>query len=192
MHLKNRVFYHKAIFEHGLTPQGLGWHSRQSQEVRFHQILSLLPHDTASVVDAGCGFGDLSLYLRAQRRETISYTGLEMLSVAAHEARIRTGETIVQCDVLSDPLPSAEFYVCSGALNILSRSQAYRFIRRCFEASTRGMIFNFLSGTPSPASIYNYLEPPRIEQLGKKLGARTVFRGGYYEQDRTAAFYKPF
>jgi len=185
----NKHFYYSSIVEHGYTPQGLSWHSKQSQEVRFHQLLSLLPHDTRSVVDAGCGFADLYGYLRRQGRYTIRYIGLDALEVMVDEASRRISSPVYQCDILYDPLPAGEFYLCSGALNILTREAAYRFIKRCYSASTRGMIFNFLEGKKE-SKTFNYLQAAVLEQLGESLGARVIFRRHYYEQDCTVAFYK--
>jgi len=182
-------FYNDGIYEHGLTPQGLRWHSRQSQEVRFHQLLSLLPFNTSSIIDAGCGFGDLYLYLSSQGKGSIDYIGLDALEVMVKEAQQRTGKLVYQCDILLDPLPKGEFYVCSGALNILTQEGGYRFIQRCYGASTRGVVFNFLEGEKE-SKTYNYLQAAKIEKLGHNLGARVIFRRGYYDNDCTVAFYK--
>lgn len=188
-HIDNQKFYYSGISEHGFSPEGLRWHSRQSQEVRFHQLVSLLPLDTASIVDAGCGFGDLYLYLQTMGKNSIHYTGLDSLEIMVREASSRTGQSIHQCDILSDPLIEGEFYLCSGALNILTHDEGYRFIERCFNASSRGIIFNFLEGNRQ-SKTFNYLQAARIEKLGKRLDARIVFRRHYYDNDCTAAFYK--
>jgi len=187
----NQQFYNLAILDHGYTPQGLRWNSRESQEIRFHQLLLLLPLDTQSIVDAGCGFGDLYNYIRAEGRHSLSYIGLDALKPMVEEASRRTGAPIYECDILSDPLPlpNAEFYICSGGLNILTRPATYLFIQRCYHASTRGMIFNFLEGTKK-SKTFNYLQEAHIKKLGEKLGASVVFRRHYYDSDCTVAFYK--
>ncbi|HEX5710445.1 MAG TPA: class I SAM-dependent methyltransferase [Sulfuricurvum sp.] len=185
----NQHFYNSGISKYGYTPQGLHWHSRKSQEVRFYQLVSLLPLDTVSVVDAGCGFGDLYDYIRSYGKHSTRYIGLDALDVMVEEAARRTGEMIYQCDILHGSLPNAEFYLCSGALNILTREAAYQFITRCFNASSRGMIFNFLEGKKE-SKTFNYLQLSHIKHLGEKLGARVIFRQNYYDSDCTAAFYK--
>lgn len=187
--IDNSRFYHAAISDHGFTPKGLRWHSLYSQEIRFEQLLSFVPDDALSIVDAGCGFGDLCVYARKQKHRTFAYTGLDMLEVMVDEAHRRTGETILLCDILRDPLPSAEFYLCSGALNILTKEASFAFIEQCYRASTRGFIFNFLEGDKA-SPIYNYLSKTDVENLGVRLNAKIVFRNDYYESDCTAAFYK--
>ena len=187
--IDNATFYHASIMEHGLNARGVHWHSSQAQEIRFKQLLALLPADTRSVVDAGCGFGDLYWFMSDKQRESIEYIGIDALEVMVSEAQIRTGRTIYQSDILNEPLPSGDFFFCSGALNILTRYEAHRFIRRCYDASNRGVIFNFLEGEDT-SSTYNYLQKGQIETLGNHLGARLKFRTGYYKEDCTVAFYK--
>lgn len=187
--IDNYRFYHTGIIDYGYTPQGLRWHSKQSQEIRFDQLLALLPLDASSVVDAGCGFGDLYGYIRSIGKHSLHYTGLDSLEIMVEEATKRTQGTIYRCDILLDSLPNAEFYLCSGALNILTRKAAFQFIERCFNASSRGMIFNFLEGDKE-SKTFNYLRESSIKALGEKLNARVVLRRNYYENDCTAAFYK--
>lgn len=187
--IDNERFYHAAIAEHGLNARGVHWRSKEAQEIRFDQLLSLLPSDVQEVVDAGCGFGDLYSYMQGLNQVPNVYIGLDVLDVMVQEARRRTSQVIHQCDILNDPLIEGDFYICSGALNVLTRYEAHRFIRRCFDASKRGMIFNFLEGEDT-SMIYNYLRASQIEALGKSLGARMEFRSGYYRDDCTAAFYK--
>ncbi len=185
----NESFYYNAIAKHGLTAQGLRWHSNKSQEIRFDKILSLLPDDTASVVDAGCGFGDFYLYMCEHYKGAVSYIGLDSLELMVIEAAQRTGQPIFQCDILRGSLVEGDFYVCSGALNTLTQNEAYRFIERCYDASGRGIVFNFLEGKKQPG-IYNYFQVYQIENLAERLGARLELDRGYYEHDCTAAFYK--
>jgi hypothetical protein len=119
----------------------------------------------------------------------VRYIGLDSLEVMVQEASLRTGDEIYKCDILTDPLPEAEFYLCSGALNILTHNAAYRFIERCYTASSRGVIFNFLEGNQE-SKTFNYLRMSKINALAEKLSAQILFRRHYYDNDCTVAFYK--
>lgn len=185
----NTTFYHASIAEYGLNARGVHWHSQQAQAIRFEQLLALLPTDFKNVVDAGCGFGDLYTFMMNNYSKSIEYIGLDALDVMVKEAQLRTHQMIYQCNILKDSLPAGDFYLCSGALNILTRYEAHRFIRRCYDASNRGVIFNFLEGEDT-SSTYNYLQKSQIEALGHHLGARLKFRTEYYKEDCTVAFYK--
>ena len=54
----NEKFYTSAINVHGITPKGVNWSSKDSQEVRFKMILQMLPPnlENSSIVDAGTSF----------------------------------------------------------------------------------------------------------------------------------------
>ena len=189
--IDNETFYSASLTKHGKTPRGVHWNSQRSQEVRFKTLCRFLPRNLArtSLADAGCGFGDLYLYLQSQRRRPKSYTGLEVMPQMAEEARERTGCEIRSCDILKDPLPEADYYLCSGAMNILTRFETHLFIRRCFEASRKGFIFNLLEGDDA-SMVYNYFQPEEIKQLGRELGAKIKITRGYLPRDFTAVFYK--
>ena len=185
------AFYAAALEKHGQTPRGVHWNSADSQRRRFEVLARFLPRDLrgAGLVDAGCGFGDFHTFLKQRGTLPGRYTGLDIMHDMVSEARKRTGETVLECDVLSDPLPEADYYVCSGAMNILTRFETHLFISRCFEASARGFVFNLLSGNDD-SLVYNYHLPKEIKALGRELGASVRITEGYLPRDFTAAFYK--
>lgn len=67
--IDNKSFYSTAIEMYGITAKGVNWHSKESQNLRFEIILEMLPSEMSSysVADAGCGFGDLYLYMLKKR-----------------------------------------------------------------------------------------------------------------------------
>ncbi len=150
-----------------------------------------MPDDlsTSSIVDAGCGFGDLYLYLEERSSEPKTYIGLEVMESMIGPAIERTGCQVLACDILHDPLPEADFYFCSGAMNILTRFETHLFIRRCFEASKKGFVFNLLKGEDE-SLVYNYFHPSEIKKLAKELGAKVKIKEGYLPRDFSVAFYR--
>jgi 2-polyprenyl-3-methyl-5-hydroxy-6-metoxy-1,4-benzoquinol methylase len=189
--IDNEKFYNAAIERHGLGPQGVHWNSEHSQKTRFKVITSLLPQELsrATIVDAGCGFGDFYRYLADMERLPAQYTGLDCMEPMVAEAKERTGCEIRLCDILHDPLVEADYYICSGAMNILERFETHLFIRRCYEHAKLGFVFNMLEGRDE-SMVYNYFTPGEIKKLGRELGARVVIKKGYLERDMTVAFYK--
>ncbi len=185
----NEQFYAASLKQHGISAQGVQWRSPQNQQIRFEQIAALLEEGEIDVVDAGCGFGDFYLYLRRERGEGVGYLGIDSIETMARIASRRTGRAVLRRDILHDPLPQGDYYVCSGALNLLTPYESHRFIRRCYEASRKGFVFNFLEGEDLSAT-YNYLLERTLRSLARDLGARCVFRRGYLAEDCTAAFYR--
>jgi SAM-dependent methyltransferase len=189
--IDNRLFYEKAIVKHGYTAKGLNWNSHTSQHTRFQVIYGLLKETLAqsSLVDAGCGFGDLYLFLEQKRAAPKHYLGYDSLETMVHMAMNRTGQPCVCCDILHDPLVEADYYVASGSMNILNRFETMLFIERCYEASRKGFVFNLLRGVDD-SSTFNHWEPSEIAALVKTFGCKVELREGYMDGDFTMSLWK--
>jgi SAM-dependent methyltransferase len=189
--INNESFYSAALSGHKERARQVHWNSLGSQQLRFKVLRRLLPDNlqTLAIGDAGCRFGDLFFFLQKEPSPPKHYIGLEIMEPMIATARVRTGCTIISCNILHDPLPEADFYFCSGAMNILTRFETYLFIRRCFEASRQGFVFNLLKGEDN-SSVYNYFYLPGIKKLGRNLGANVKIIEGYLPHDFSPAFYK--
>lgn len=184
--IDNTSFYDKAIKRYGLNAKGLNWNSKTSQQTRFEVLDEFLGDDifTCKLVDAGCGFGDFYLFLKQKGRLPRNYIGYDVVETVLEEAKKRTKQTFYKRDILSDPLEEADFYIASGSMNILSRFETYLFIRRCFEASKKGFIFNLLHGEEE-AFHFNYFLTHEIEAFVNDFGAEVMIRDDYMEGDFT-------
>lgn len=185
------LLYKNAITEHGITPQGLCWLSAMHQQIRFSTILSLLPEDLsdARVVDAGCGFGDFYSYLCNNGIKVKEYIGIDTLEEMCIIAKKRTKQTIIHANIIKAELPTADYYICSGALNILTPFETLQFIKNCYKASKKGFIFNALYGEKE-SNIYNYLSSESIKKIAKELHVKSVkYENEYLENDVTVGFF---
>jgi SAM-dependent methyltransferase len=183
------TFYRHALAQYGLNAEGVHWNSERGQLVRFEVLLRFLPADLSRVtmVDVGCGLGDLYNYLLALGRPPARYLGIDVVAPMVAAARERTGCEILHRDVLVDPLPPADFYVCSGAMNTLTADESERFIRCCFAAAGRGFVFNMLKGHTRPGAFHHCM-PDDLLSLGEQLGVQPRFVDDYLPADFTAAF----
>ncbi len=187
----NEAFYLSALKAHGETAQGVHWNSVESQEVRFRVLCSLLPEDLPDlrIVDAGCGFGDLYCYMVREGAPPADYIGLDVMEPMVATARARTGCEIRVCNILEDTLPEADVYLCSGAMNNMTREESQAFIERCLAASRRGFIFNLLKGW-NTSTLYNLYLPREIRRLAQTLAVDYQILEGYLAEDFTTAFWK--
>lgn len=189
--LDHHSFYMDSLISHGETAQGVQWQSSAMQELRFEVIRRCLPARLTdlTLVDAGCGFGDLYRYLLKRGESPGRYIGLDVMAPMVESARRRTGCEIRRCDVLQDRLPRADFYVCSGAMNTLTREETWSFIQRCFAAAERGFVFNLLKGNDGPGD-YNFQQPRDLLALAHDLGAEPRLHEDYLSDDFTLALMK--
>ncbi len=187
--IDSEKFYTSALALYGETAQGVNWTSSQTQNIRFEVLLQMLPHDvsTLSLADAGCGFGDLYLYMKQKPKK---YIGIDSLSCMCAIAAKKTGAQIITADVCKDALPHADYYLCSGAMNILDVFETYQFIRNCFLACQSGFLFNVLHGDKQ-SKTYNYFSTSQIQTIAKELQVREVkMRMDYLANDITVGFFK--
>lgn len=188
--IDNHKYYNEVVTRHGVSAEGVHWNSQVTQYKRFEILLAMLEvSEESSIVDVGCGFAELYLYMQAKKIVFGSYIGLEIMAAMAEEARKRVGCEIRVADVLSDELPKADYYICSGAMNILTRDETYLFIKRCLAASRKAFVFNMLEGEDE-SMVYNYFKPEEIEVLAKESGMSYTMRRGYLPRDFTVCLTK--
>ena len=145
--ISNALFYKKAIEEYGISAQGVHWNSKHTQYKRFEIITKLIKKDISSsnIIDVGCGFGEYYKYLKINNKLPKKYEGIDCEDDMIQTAKKRFPSSyFYKKNVLIDSLENADYYVCSGALNILDKKDFFLFITRCFKASNKGFIFNFL------------------------------------------------
>lgn len=190
--INNEQFYATSIQKHGKSAQGVCWLSNAHQQIRFDAILSLLPSklDSFIVADAGCGFGDFYLYLEANSLLPQEYLGIDSLEIMCNMATKNINQKIIQADIIKETIPSADYYVCSGALNLLTSFETHLFIRNCFLASKHAFIFNTLHGDKH-SDTYNYISTCQIEKIANDLAVKeVVLEHGYLDNDITVGFFK--
>ncbi len=183
--INNEVFYKTALKKYGQNAKGLNWHDTRSQIKRFEIIKDLLKKDLNtfdSIIDAGCGFGDFYLYISKEYK--IKYTGYEIVDETIKLAKKNSKQPIIKKDILTDELETADFYIASGSMNILSRFETYLFIQRCFEHSKKGFVFNLPYGK-NESKNFNYFLPQEIKHFAKKFDCKIITRTGYLPHDFT-------
>lgn len=190
--IDNEIFYTSAISQYGITPRGVNWLSQNSQELRFEVLLSMLPKDLTqyTLADAGCGFGDLYLYMKKNTTLPKDYIGIDILEQMCTIAKQQTQGEIYNLDICKEELPNADFYVCSGAMNVLKSFETHLFISKCFQSCKYGFVFNVLHGNKE-SQTYNYITTQEIQTIAKELKVSSLLiRDDYLQNDITVAFFK--
>lgn len=182
-------FYLASVEEYGVSAKGVHWISEETQELRFDIILDMLPRSIDTLVDAGCGFGDFHHYLQNKNIQCNKYTGIDSLEKMCAIASTNTKQEIILADITRDKLPFAEYYICSGAMNLLNKFETYLFIKNCLKSSQKAFIFNILHGDKQ-SETYNYFSIKKIKKIAKELNiARVEIRDDYMHNDVTVGFF---
>lgn len=178
----NNKFYKKSYNKHGVSAQGVHWNSIESQFIRFEIITNYIKNiEDSLIIDIGCGFGDYLVFLEKQNIKIKNYLGLDceefMISIASQKHQ---SNNFLVCDILTDKIPTADYLICSGSLNLLNKRNFFLAIKKCFEASKRGFIFNFL--TQESFQKISFLE---VENHCKTLTNKIFVENNYLRNDCT-------
>jgi len=110
-------YYTGKALKFGNTANGVDWNSKESQELRFEQLLNLVKGSKSfSILDYGCGYGALNDYLTNFSND-IRYTGYdiskEMIERAAQSNKKSES-------MFTDKLDGKnfDFLVASGVFNV--------------------------------------------------------------------------
>ena len=187
--IDSEKFYLASIEKYGVNAKGVNWVSQETQELRFDIILDMLPKNINTLVDAGCGFGDFYQYLQNKNIQYTKYTGIDSLHKMCTIASKNTKQEIILADITKDKLPFAEYYICSGAMNILNTFETHLFIKNCLQSSQKAFIFNILHGSKE-SDTFNYFSIEKIEKIAKDLNVNRIeIRDDYMQNDVTVGFF---
>lgn len=143
----NTQFYKRVIKKYGISARGVHWNCEESQYLRFEVLSQFIKDEIQDciIVDAGCGFGEYYNYLYDNDLKPKEYIGIDCEEEMITQASKRFLNTkFILKNILEDKLPNADYYICSGAMNILDEKEVLTFIKRAYKASKKGFIFNFL------------------------------------------------
>jgi SAM-dependent methyltransferase len=171
--------------EHGPTPRGVDWNSTEAQEIRFEQLLRLVPGDEDfSILDYGCGYGALAGYLR-DRGLTCEYTGYDFAPRLAAYGRELFGDD-PRCRFVDreEDLEPADYTVASGLLNLKFdvdvdtwTQHVLDTLQRVRRLSRKGFAFNVLTSYSDPEKMrpdLYYADPGFLFDHCKRHFSRNV------------------
>lgn len=150
----------------------LDWASASSQEARFAVLADNVELAGKSLLDVGCGLGDLWAYL-CRRGIAVDYLGIDILEKMVQAARQRHPEArFEQADIFAaDALPAAGYDVvfCSGALNLnLGNNRKFlpMAIARLGRLTRQYLVFNLLHHRAAGGmERYFYYDPEDVRSL---------------------------
>jgi SAM-dependent methyltransferase len=86
-------YYSAKLNSFGTTARGVDWNSVESQELRFIQLLRLLPEQKNTnnssfvILDYGCGFGSLYSFMENLYENNFKFIGYDISSDMIHQAK---------------------------------------------------------------------------------------------------------
>ncbi|MEQ6344393.1 class I SAM-dependent methyltransferase [Vibrio cyclitrophicus] len=179
----------------GNKAKSLGWTSEESQLCRFEVIARSADFEKKSVLDLGCGYGELFELLDSIYR-ICSYTGVDQHTDFLNKAKQNYTEQ--RCEFLSGDMSKMnlephDMVIASGSLNYISRDTDYltNMITRMFGLANQTVIFNLLNSSqyPSRNTLMSY-HPDGVYRFCKTLCDDVSLIEGYAERDFTIVMNK--
>lgn len=149
--------YEGCLKQHGISPQGVDWRDREGQRLRFRVLCDILPLDGCSLLDVGCGLGDLYDYLHSIGWSG-TYEGCDLSGAMIAEARrLHPGLPFHTHNLLTgegESLDQQEYDVIVACGTLLVKAEisvsawqelVNAMITRMFGMSRRGVALNLLS-----------------------------------------------
>ncbi|WP_299443031.1 class I SAM-dependent methyltransferase [uncultured Rhodospira sp.] len=143
--------FSRLLSRHGTSHASLEWNSRESQERRFEALVEIGVRAGDSLLDVGCGTGDLLAWLERRHLE-VTYTGTDLTPMMVEHARGRFPEHVfVQgclLDGLALPTPQVDWVLASGIFaHRRDRPDAYMrdMIAAMLPLARKGVAVNSLS-----------------------------------------------
>jgi SAM-dependent methyltransferase len=146
-------YYAEKLNLYGDTPQGVDWNGKESQELRFQQLLKVIPcNHSFSVNDFGCGFGSLYSFMETKYKD-FDYFGNdvseEMIKMANERNKKSSNAHFLKSE---KPVKIADYCIASGIFNVKLNNDIQTWeqyilknLKLLNQRSKRGFSFNCLT-----------------------------------------------
>ena len=192
------LHYHRhriAEFDGG-TVEALGYRGEQSQSQRFAALCEVGDLNGSSLLDIGCGHGDLKGYLDG-RFHGFRYIGIDQMAEFVQHARGRYGQRpecyFCVADFTEAELPQADYVFASGLLGYRCEAPEFYFsmIVKMYLAANEALAFNMLDAAKFPAHpLLVGHDADKVLEFCRRLSPRVRLVRGYLEDDFTVLMYK--
>lgn len=175
--------YDRRLAELGPVPEALGW-TKNRHVLRYAMLVDPWSLADASVLDFGCGFGDMYDYCR-RVVPTTRYSGIDVnpALIAAGQKKYPDAD-LRAMDVFRTAVDESwDVVVASGVFN-LKLDDNWSFIASAFDwfasHSRRGFAANFLSNRVEyELEDTFHADPPRVLELAYRYSNRVQLRNDY-------------
>ncbi len=166
-------FFSKKLSFFGDKPSAVGW-SDIGQKLRYECILRLIPINGKSILDFGCGKGDLYGFFK-ERNIEVDYTGIDINPELTKFASAKYPDVqFLTLDIDSETIPNVfDYIILCGVfnLNIQGVKEALKeSLEKLFHHTKNSLLFTCLS-TYSKNKDINlvYFDPAELLSLASKI-----------------------
>ncbi len=199
MHLIDTINIHRyhtdKIEKYGHhTPRALGWSVPEAQYIRYEILSHIADLSNSSVLDAGCGHGDLCEFLNS-KFTGIRYFGIDcnegFIDMAIQKQSHIADTAFFHGDFTQSSLPVTDYILLCGSLNYSNTNPNHTTdaITSLFKSCRIGLGFNMLSAVDNPESFLVSHNSAQIMAFCQTLSNNVILRENYLEGDFTVFMY---
>ena len=145
------LLYNERYKKFGRDIRTVGWGSDADQSLRFDVLFRGINPHGKTILDVGCGLGDLVPYLERLTDGNFYYIGIDVAGELIQDAKIvhaRSNCEFLIGDIFSIDLPKVDISVMSGALSLKRDGieiYARNTLRQMINLSRVAVALNFLT-----------------------------------------------
>ena len=187
-------FYQDTHSEYGdRDVRSVHWNNLHDQITRFRALLQVEDISGGSVLDVGCGLGDLYKYL-LQSEIAVEYTGIDIVPGFIFSARQRYPQGNFEIADINDIKQSYDYILASGALSfkVEDNQQYYQnIIKKMYQLADKAVSFNMLDNRiHTDNETYAAYSPIEVADFCSTFANRVEVAVDYLPQDFTIYLYK--
>ncbi len=151
-----KVFYKAKFDKYGPTLRGAGWSENSKSKKRYNVLTNFLKYNGTkkkiSILDVGCGYGELTKYL--PKNMNYNYSGIDIVkSMIDHASKKNTNKNIrFYLSDITKIKKKYDFVICNGIFtlkNNLTDLKMKNYILKCinsfYRCSNVAFAFNIMS-----------------------------------------------
>lgn len=187
--------YDEAFEKYGAGPKALLWWDYRSMALRFRALVKEVPVEGKSILDAGCGLGDLLPYLYA-KAPNFRYLGVDRSEKFIEVAKTRyEGHQFQVGDPFRHPIGMFDVVLSSGVMNGNTDDwlvKRMKMIKSLWRQTGEVLAFNMAGGLKPIRhdSLIAYADAQEIFDFCKTLSQRVILKTNYLEKDFTIVMFK--
>jgi ubiquinone/menaquinone biosynthesis C-methylase UbiE len=186
--------YDELIKKYGHSPQALGWgFQKGKQSLRFQILCEIGSLSNSSILDVGCGFGDLYGYLK-HKKIPVKYSGIDLNKKMIEIGKIIYPQTKFETrDILMHKITKKYDWVFASGITTFgfNYNLVKKMLTEMLRISKKGVAINFVGGVLDykQKGIF-YAEPEKIYKITRVLSNRVSIRHDYGPYEFTLYLYK--
>ncbi len=188
-------YYNELVDRYGHDPRACDASSSASLEIRYNVLAGVCDLSGLSVLEVGCGFGDLGVHVQA-RFPGIRYTGVDLSPRMIEEARrCHPALEFSCCDLMAMPDGAQYDVVLAQGIFYLLREDAdartKAMIEKMYALARKAVAFSAISSwTPRKTSGEHYLDPATLLETCRTMTSKVVLRHDHLPNDVAVYLYK--